>query len=692
MRARPLSVTRPLWLRYGVAVGLVALFVGVKLLLSVVVRVPPLGRDAPFLLMLVPTLVAAWFGGIGPGLAAASLGILGVHFFFLMPYYDVRVEPGAAIHSAVYAVQSYLLAAFMATVQSSRVHAEVAARRMEGMYAVSAALGGIRSVPEVTEVIVHEAATVLGAEVVSAWFMADDERTLRKVVTLGASGREFRPPSGQREPPTGQQPFEELSIDAQGPIALAARSRSLVSVEDLQELRARFPDVESAARGYFIPPAFVCAPMVVQDRIVGVLLIAWLQPRRLNSDEREWVKAIAQDCGTAAQRARLLETERRARTEAEDATRAKDEFLASVSNELRAPLTTIIGWAHLLKKEKGGDRSRYEHGLDVIERSAQAQARLVADIIEMSRIAARRFKVDVRPVDLPALVRSAVDELNVVAAAWGIDLEQGPLTPATVVADPARIAQVMHYVVSNAFKSTPPGGHVRVRLDVGQHRACVHVSDDGAGLSPEERNRIFEGFRKQNDGSGDRLRGLGLAMPIAKHIVEEHRGRLRIHSPGPGQGTTVTIELPLAEPVAGMLAVSGARSSSARLPLRGIRVLVVDDDPDAREVLSEMLASEGADVRPAPSASEALETLEEFSPGVIVCDTGLPEDDSTTFVRKLRERPEPIARVPAVALVEHARPDRVKAAKEAGFARQLPKPPDPRALIQAVADLGASQR
>jgi CheY-like chemotaxis protein len=292
-------------------------------------------------------------------------------------------------------------------------------------------------------------------------------------------------------------------------------------------------------------------------------------------------------------------------------------------------------------------------------------------------------------VDLSALVRSAVDELQVVAAAWGVELEVGALPGATVVADASRISQVMHYVVSHAFKCTPPGGHVRVHLDVGTHKACVHVTDDGSGLSPEQRSRIFESFRRPATDGGSDARGLGLAMPIAKHIVEEHRGRMHVASAGPGRGTTVTIELPLAEPVAGMLAVSGGMRTGERQPLRGINVLVVDDDPDAREVLAEMLASEGADVRPAPSVTVALEAMEDFTPAVVVCDTGLPDEDSETFVRKLRGKETPLAKVPAVALIEHARPERVQAAKAAGFEKQLSKPPDPRALIQAVAELGA---
>jgi K+-sensing histidine kinase KdpD len=693
MQTRPHIGKRPGWLRYGAAVGLIAVFVGIKWLLSFLIQVPPLGRDAPFLLLLVPILVSAWYGGLGPGILATALGVVAVQYFFLAPYYDLHTDPSGALHSAVYATQGFLLAAFMATVQSSRIHAETSARRMEGLYSVSAALGGARSVSEVTEVIVHEAVAVLGADGVAVWFMTEGGESLRKVMALGRSGGRF--PGAPENRPVDEGPFHEIPLDAEGPVSLAARSRSVVVVEDREELHTRFPSVEQVAQGSFIPPSLICAPMVVHDRVAGVLLVAFVHTRRVSADEREWVKALAQDCGMSAQRARLLETERRARVEAEEAIHAKDEFLASVSNELRAPLTTIIGWAHLLRKEKASDRARYEHGLDVIERSAQAQARLVSDIIEMSRIAARRLKVAIEPLDLSALVHKAVDDLQVSAAASGIDLEMTTSASATVVADPSRIEQVMHYVISHAFKSTPPGGHVNVRIVSGNHKACVHVTDDGNGLSQADLQRVFESFRNGTDTSGEgSSKGLGLGMPIAKHLVEEHRGRMRVTSPGPGQGTTITVELPLAESVAGVLAINGKphRSREGTRPLRGLRVLVVDDDPDAREVLSEMLASEGAEIRSAGSATQAIESLGDFEPNVVVCDTGLPEQGDEAFVRKMRSLPAPLARLPAVALIERAQPDNVKAAKGAGFQRQLSKPPDPRALIQAVAELGASHQ
>jgi K+-sensing histidine kinase KdpD len=684
MNARLLIGRRPRWQRYGAAVALIAGVVALKWLLFDLL--PPLGRDAPFLLLLVPTLLAAWFGGLGPGLIAGSLGVLAVQYLFLNPQYGAPSNPSAAVNMAVHTVQTFLLVGLMATVQSSRLRAEAAVRRVEGLYSVSATLGNTRSTAEVIEVIVHEATANLGADGVAVWLAAEGGHVLRKAIGLGNRARKVESEPTAPEVPPSEWPPDAIAIESEDPIGLAARCRGLVVVEDPEELRARFPSVQQAARSATIPASLVCAPMVVHDHVVGVLLVAWARARRQSPDERDWVSAVAQDCGTAAQRARLLETERSARREAQEATHAKDEFLANVSSELDAPLTTITGWAHLLKKQEASAREPYRHGLDVIERSAQAQARLVANIVEMSRIAGRRFQLEVSPVDLAALVRSTIEELRVVAAARGIDLELGPLAAATVMADAARMSQVINHVVSHAFKSTPPGGHVRVRMENVAHRARVYVSDDGNGLSAEQRAHIFEGLRGEMDGDRgvDRL---ALAMPIAEHIVVEHRGRLLVDSAGRGQGTTVTIELPIAGAIAGLLAASDGRPPVARPFLQGVRVLVVDDDPDGREVLAEMLASEGAEVRSAASATAALETAAAFSPGVVVFDIGLPEEDNLTFAHKLDEGPAPRRRVPTIALVEQGAPERMRAAEDAGFARQLAKPPDPRVLIQAVAAL-----
>jgi CheY-like chemotaxis protein len=374
--------------------------------------------------------------------------------------------------------------------------------------------------------------------------------------------------------------------------------------------------------------------------------------------------------------------------EAEEANQAKDEFFSVVSRELSAPLTTIIGWAHLLKRDKGTDRARLEHALDVIERSAQAQSRLVDDMIDMSRIAAGRLRVDMKAIDLGPLVRSCADEMRSAAASKGIDLElqSGPAAQATVVADAERFRQVMSVVLDHAFRCTPPGGHVRVEVEPQERVVLVRVVDDGRGLSADKLRKVFEPFTRHDAWAGPDGGGMTLGLPIAKYILEQHRGQLRVESEGAGHGVAITLELPRADPLAGMLAVSGGTRTSVA-PLDGVRVLLVDDDPGAREALAETLAVEGAEVRPVPSAQAAIDQLGDYSPDVVVSNLVMSEGDNNAFMRRVRGLPSPVAAVPALALVDHAIPEGTARAAEAGFQRQLPKPPEPKALIQAVGQL-----
>lgn len=668
------SCWRPLLLRYGFAVVAVGAIVLLKELV-----IPPLGRDAPFLLMLAPTLIAAWYGGLGPGIVSVVLGGLAVYYLFLPPYYDLMASPMATLHTLAFSATNFITAVLMASVQASRRRAEVAARRIEGMYTVSVAIGGTRSIQEITDVILHETIAACGATMVALYLASEGGESLRLMSHLGRDPQ-FLPLANLR-------PFSEVPFDSESPVALAARTRAVVFVQSEDEFRSRFPARYQEAQGLRIPPAFVCAPMIVHGHVIGVFGIAFERPRRIGTEERSWAQALAQDCGMAVERARLFERERRARIDAQEAARTKDEFLAVVSKELRAPLTTIVGWAHMLKSREATDHRTYRHGLDIIERCAQAQARLVEDILEMSRIVARKLRVEVKAIELAPLVSACVDEVRVKAAAKGLHLEKGPDVQAVVMGDRERLRQALHKVLVNAFRFTPPGGHVRVELEVRDRSAFVSVRDDGRGVAAHEMDRLFEPFRAGKSRAVRGERGLGLGLAIANYIVQEHHGALRIESPGPGHGSTATMELPLAEPTAGVLALSGEPRTTPA-PLAGLRVLVVDDDNDAREALTEMLAAEGADVRPVPPARAAFDELTEFSPHVIVTDIDMPEQ-SQWFMRELRAMPPPLATIPALALTAQARPEDAERTRAAGYQRHLSKPPEPRALTDAVAELGA---
>jgi K+-sensing histidine kinase KdpD len=679
-RAMRTALPRPLppLLRYGFALATVAAVVAIEWIFHL-----HLGRDAPFMLMLGPTLLSAWFGGLGPGVVAAVLGSAAVMFFFLPPELDFRTTPLAAIHTLIFGTMNVVTAVLLATLRSSLERAEDAARRIEGVYAVSVALGGTRSAQEAAEVVLKESVRVLGAAGVVLYLVTERGDALRMVSHLGVDTRYL--------PIANLPPFVEVPMSLDTVVTQAARTRSVSCLESEEEFRGRFPERHAATQGQPIPPALACAPMIVSGHVIGVLAIVFPRERRLSQRDRAWIKAVAQDCGMALERTRLFERERSARIEAQEASRAKDEFLAVVSNELRAPLTTIVGWAHVLKRPKGMDRERYEHGLDVIERSAQAQARLVDDVIDMSRIVARKLKVEAKTLDLVPLVREVVEELQGKATSKGVHLHAAANGPAKIVGDAARLRQVLEKILANSLRFTPPGGHVTVETERTEHRVLVRIRDDGKGIDGGALPVVLEPFRR-GDATNSRVdRGLGLGLPIANYIVHEHNGSLRIESPGAGHGTTVTIDLPLVDAAADVLARVPAHEPGVHANrLAGMRVLVVDDDTDAREVLTELFNAEGADVRSTPSTAVAIDQVREFFPNVVVSDVDAPNADHS-FIRALRALPPPLDGVPALALTARTRPEEAAAAIAAGYQRQINKPPEPRELTETVAQLGATE-
>jgi K+-sensing histidine kinase KdpD/CheY-like chemotaxis protein len=670
MRSSLLRSRSPL-VKYGVAVA------GVGVMITFKWITPRLGQDAPFLMMTGPTVLAAWYGGLGPGLVAALLGTISADYFFEAPAFSLRESPVAIYHDLVFGSMDALIAVLVARVQVARRRAEAAARRIQGIYTVSVALGGTRTIQDVADVILHETAAVLDASAVAIYVTSERGETLRLLTHLGRDPHLLGVASDQT--------FQEVPLSIDAPLALAARNRTVIAIESPREMQRRFPERFRALEAHLSPKALMVAPMIVHGHVVGVLATGFLHEQTITPDDRSWAQALAQDCGMAVERTRLFERERDARIQAQEAARAKDAFLAVVSTELRAPLTTIVGWAHMLRRERSTDRGRLEHGLDVIERSAHAEAKLVDDILDMSRIAGRTMDFEVKSIDLAPLVRSLVDRCRVQATAKGVHLELRSAVPALVMADGDRIRQALKNALSHAIRFTPPGGHVTVDLTKREHGAILRIEDDGKGLSPSQLARVLEPFRSGQDSDVRRDRGLGLGLAIANYVVREHKGSFTVDSPGMGRGTTITMSLPVAEPTAGRLGVA-ANGRTRQAPLAGRRVLVVDDDTDAREALSEMLAAEGADVRSAPGAEVALDEVREFSPHVIVTDTDIDRDYG--FIRRLRALPPPLATIPALALTARSAPQEGLAAIAAGYQRQLAKPPEPRTLTETVVQLG----
>jgi signal transduction histidine kinase/CheY-like chemotaxis protein len=383
----------------------------------------------------------------------------------------------------------------------------------------------------------------------------------------------------------------------------------------------------------------------------------------------------------------------RARDHAESANRAKDEFLAVVSHELRTPLTPIISWARLLKTGKLDDVTR-DRAIDVIERNARSQAQLVDDLLDVSRIVAGKVRLDVQTIDLRPLLEAAVEAARPAAAAKGIRL-QLILDPraGAVSGDPQRLQQVAWNLLSNAVKFTPKNGRVQVHLQRVNSHVEIAVSDTGQGIESAFLPHVFERFRQADSTTTRTHGGLGLGLSIVRQIVELHGGRVRVDSPGEGQGATFTVELPTtllrtpaADRVHPMTPTDVPFEPSATLA--GTRVLVVDDERDTLEMLDVLLRQCGADVRMADNAAMGLEMLRHWRPDVMVSDIGMPGEDGYAFIGKVRDLPrEEGGLTPAIAVTAYARSeDRVRALS-AGFQMHVAKPIEPAELVASVASL-----
>ena len=395
------------------------------------------------------------------------------------------------------------------------------------------------------------------------------------------------------------------------------------------------------------------------------------------------------------ERDRLLERERHARSEAEAANRIKDEFLATLSHELRTPLASILGWANLLRGA-GPDAPISAQGLEVIERNAQNQRQLIDDLLDVSRIITGQLRLDVSQVDLARIVADAVEVVGPAASAKRIQISCA-FDPSIchVLGDAVRLQQVIWNLLVNAVKFTPEGGRIEVKLEHVEQRARVSISDNGLGIKPEFLPHVFDRFR-QADGTTTRAHGgLGLGLAIVRHLVEAHGGTVAAESGGAGQGSVFFFSLPLPA-----VRVEESEDDSARgllesrvrnavvTSLRGVRVLVVDDDTDARQMISAVLTRSGAEVKACCSAGEALTALPQWRPDVLMSDIGMPYEDGYDLIHKVRAlTDEHGGRVPAAALTAYARDEDRARAIEEGYQMHVAKPASSAELVAAVASL-----
>ncbi|MBW4496956.1 MAG: PAS domain S-box protein [Oscillatoria princeps RMCB-10] len=395
----------------------------------------------------------------------------------------------------------------------------------------------------------------------------------------------------------------------------------------------------------------------------------------------------------------MKELEKVLRQQAEELARAnrmKDEFLAVVSHELRTPLTAMLGWAKMLRSQML-DEAKTARAVETIERNAVRQSQLIEDLLDISRIITGKLRLELQPADLAKVIEAAADTVRPAAENKGIELvfvKEPSVSP--IKGDPARLQQVVWNLLSNAIKFTPAFGRVGVRLSVEMGHVLIQVSDTGTGIAPEFLPFVFERFRQADSSSTRAHGGLGLGLAIVRHLTELHGGTIEVASEGEGKGATFTLRLPLAQSGVGYgqkgigeePPAPSAQCSIPDTPLTGVRVLVVDDEADTRELLGVILQHYGAEVRAAASVRQTLEVLQEWKPDVLVSDIGMPEEDGYSLIRQLRalegERGE---RLPAAALTAYAREEERRRALEAGFQTHIPKPVEPALLADAVAAL-----
>ncbi len=469
---------------------------------------------------------------------------------------------------------------------------------------------------------------------------------------------------------------DETGAAVESPVSNVLREGRIVGLANhtvlLQRNGGRVPIEDSAApiRGR-------------DDRITGVVLVF------RDAGEKRRVEA---------ERSRLLAAAEEARDKADAASRAKDEFLATASHELRTPLNAILGWARLLR---GGalEPSIFARGLETIERNALAQVQLIEDILDGSRIITGKLQLEIRSTDLALILHAAVDAFRPAAAAKSIALNLTLDEAASrIQGDPDRLQQVVWNLVNNALKFTPKCGRIDVRLERVGTSTEVSVTDNGQGISPEFLPHVFERFRQADGSTTRRSGGLGLGLALVRHLVEAHGGTVRADSKGEGLGASFTVTLPVQAvypetveairlaPVGGVSGVPSAAPS-----LSGVHILVVDDEPDARDLVATLLRAHGAEVAVAKSAESALEQLRVRAPTVLISDIGMPNTDGYSLISSVRALPHPASEVPAIALTAYAREEDRRRALTAGFQSYASKPVEPAALIRLVSELARSR-
>ncbi len=536
------------------------------------------------------------------------------------------------------------------------------------------------------------------------------EGLMVSILLLDGDGKHLRLGAASGLPESYSQRLKDgVSVsDLTGPCRLVVTQRRPAIVADL----AADPDWE--AFGHLVAPygfrAAWSSPIISSDhRLLGTFCIYYGHPRMPDPVEQWMIEEVTRTVALAierkqaeTEREQLLAREQTAREQAETANRVKDEFLAVVSHELRTPLSAITGWAHLLLEGKMAAATQLR-ALQAIQRQARSQGQLIDDLLDVSRIVSGKLRLDSREVDPSKVINAALDVVRPTAEAKNIDLVTDlEAFAGTVSGDAERLQQVIWNLLSNAIKFTPEGGRVEIRSRWVDSSIEISVADNGQGISEDFLPYVFERFRQADVSTTRAHGGLGLGLAIVRHLIEIHGGTVHAQSPGLGKGTTFTIRLPGRPASARKVEITTPRnqtelrqevSGAETEILEGLRILVVDDDSDGREVLAVQLAERGATTNVSASADDALRKLDTFRPDIIVADIGMPGEDGYSLIRKIRDRPlDRSGLTPAIALTAYAGDGNRQRALEAGYQKHLSKPAEPEELALTIASLAGRSK
>jgi signal transduction histidine kinase/CHASE1-domain containing sensor protein/ActR/RegA family two-component response regulator len=476
-----------------------------------------------------------------------------------------------------------------------------------------------------------------------------------------------------------------MPVTTSGPNSRAVRTGEVVIIND-DYMSAQTKGVIVGPDNGLRPNSSMAVPMAVMGRIIGTIEVQSYEKNVYLPEHATAMSMAANLTAVAFENVRLLKLERTAREAAEESNRLKDEFLATVSHELRTPLTAILGWSRLLE---GGtlDDSGVRQAVETIGRNAKAQAQIVDDILDVSRIITGNLYLDLHPLEVVPVVENAINVVRPTADAKGIKIETYfDSKPAVISGDANRLQQVVWNLLSNAVKFTQSGGRVCVKVTQSAGAVEVGVSDTGQGINKEFLPYVFDRFRQADSTTTRQHGGLGLGLAIARHLVEIHGGSIRAESPGVGRGATFTIRLPLVEAATGVVEQNQQKLSRTQQLLSGLNVLLVDDDSDTLKLMETALKRRQANVTAVSSAGEAIQAITKRRPDVLVSDIAMPDEDGYGLIEKVRllENGES-QKIPAVAITAYAKEEDRKRALSAGFQIYLAKPVELTELISVVA-------